>query len=536
MTTCRYLTENPFRLLNVGSATTYRDLLRKSRSAEHAARVGLAPQPALSHLFGDAELPNCADTVPGLGSDPVRLTLYRLFWPLSLEDAALSEAVGDLPGGPAHREDESASRHASEGFAGAWLCFETNPTPQLFQRVQERRRRLSVDDKLGEAMVTLLMSDGHTSDRARTATWEALQLADDWMEERVRQHVREAREAGERLRAARLELALPFHRAPDEVVQGLFERGQALSEQFWTLAGECSHWTPGHDIALVEVTILRDIIAHLEQRGVRTEALAGWHDNERNYVLRMGRVIRECALDCAERNGAFGDAYLLLLQAAELPLDEELAWLVEEDLRSTWRQMRPLERNSRKFQEAEAARQLRLQRDAEEPQELHAPSAAHPAREGQRSAEVTPDDAHTLPASVQAINAQTQSKRWPVKRIPDLYVRKGVGNLIYGRTLFFVILFIPILPLAHYDVTLERGVYQFHAELPFERWHKIWWVVVILAVVSVFSYFYWSTWGPTSSRPIRDSINTPAPAPRVGTTSSLQLQRPPRTDKGRRGA
>lgn len=63
----------------------------------------------------------------------------------------------------------------------------------------------------------------------------------------------------------------------------------------------------------------------------------------------------------------------------------------------------------------------------------------------------------------------------PIKNAPTMHCINGCGTRIYGDTLYFVLIFIPILPLSRYSVTdLGNGTYNFFGKLELHKWQKIW--------------------------------------------------------------
>jgi hypothetical protein len=63
----------------------------------------------------------------------------------------------------------------------------------------------------------------------------------------------------------------------------------------------------------------------------------------------------------------------------------------------------------------------------------------------------------------------------PIKNAPSMHLINGCGTKMYGDTLYFVLILIPILPLSRYSVTdLGDGTYNFFGKLELHKWQKIW--------------------------------------------------------------
>jgi hypothetical protein len=80
-------------------------------------------------------------------------------------------------------------------------------------------------------------------------------------------------------------------------------------------------------------------------------------------------------------------------------------------------------------------------------------------------------------------------KKQSVKNAPPLGTLNGVGTKIYGDTLYLVLLFIPVLPLASYELkTNDGGSYTFYGKKPLKTWQKWWkWGGLVLAIIIAIS-------------------------------------------------
>ena len=67
----------------------------------------------------------------------------------------------------------------------------------------------------------------------------------------------------------------------------------------------------------------------------------------------------------------------------------------------------------------------------------------------------------------------------PVKSAPNLFTIYGIGTTIYGKTLYFVIFGIPIIPISRYNCVSTYNGYSFYGKLKLLIWQKIWkWVII----------------------------------------------------------
>ncbi|HQV77518.1 MAG: hypothetical protein IPK88_09510 [Saprospiraceae bacterium] len=62
----------------------------------------------------------------------------------------------------------------------------------------------------------------------------------------------------------------------------------------------------------------------------------------------------------------------------------------------------------------------------------------------------------------------------PVSSAPSLSLINGCGTTIYGKTLYFVIIGIPILPIARYNCEETFNGYRFFGKLKLHTWQKVW--------------------------------------------------------------
>lgn len=80
----------------------------------------------------------------------------------------------------------------------------------------------------------------------------------------------------------------------------------------------------------------------------------------------------------------------------------------------------------------------------------------------------------------------------PISKAPTMYTLNGVGTKytlngvgtkIYGDTLYFVFLFVPIFPIARYNLENQGNSYSFHGKLELHKWQNIWRSIAILVII-----------------------------------------------------
>ncbi|MDI3321987.1 hypothetical protein [Pinibacter soli] len=75
----------------------------------------------------------------------------------------------------------------------------------------------------------------------------------------------------------------------------------------------------------------------------------------------------------------------------------------------------------------------------------------------------------------------------PMRDTPSLSTMNGIGTTIYGDTLFFVLFWIPVFPIARYNCYRELGGYRFKGKLKLHDWQRLWQGVVTAVVVISFA-------------------------------------------------
>ncbi len=68
----------------------------------------------------------------------------------------------------------------------------------------------------------------------------------------------------------------------------------------------------------------------------------------------------------------------------------------------------------------------------------------------------------------------------PIGKAPSMSTINGIGTRVYGDTLYFVVLFIPVIPIARYSLENHvDGSYSFFGELELHKWQEYWQYILL---------------------------------------------------------
>ncbi|MBM3281559.1 MAG: hypothetical protein FJY91_02340 [Candidatus Harrisonbacteria bacterium] len=80
----------------------------------------------------------------------------------------------------------------------------------------------------------------------------------------------------------------------------------------------------------------------------------------------------------------------------------------------------------------------------------------------------------------QKLEERTAKHGKPISSAPSMFTLNGCGTRIYGDTLYFVLLFVPVIPIARYTVENHgNGSYSFLGKLELHKWQKYWQYAII---------------------------------------------------------
>jgi hypothetical protein len=481
----RYITDNPYRLLGVRSSSSYRELRQCAGAAAKRAAVGLSGAAALEAAFGADEMPRCADLVHALANNPREGTIYRLFWPFAYErpngaDGTLADLERVLTDGT--RRD--TFHEIQVRFLRAWFDFEIRAEPDTVGVALDAFAALYDSTEADDYLTRLLQSDGESAEDAYDVLVAAQTQVICYLLGTVCRRAIEQWEAGEVSVAVRLlETAIHSRFQDDEIDRALAavvavagDRERAWIED---LAKRFEGWSPEQGpYDPTEVEKLRQLAVLV--RG-RVPAADLWLEAGEERVAQVAGAMRAYAIDLANEKSDHEGARRIIDQVAALPLPAEWEEQVVEDLarldeilkdRTAWKDVKP-----------------------------------------------------------------TRSAPW-------LVTFNGTGFAAYGgapftprpgwciATYYFVVFFIPILPIARYLVSdaLGGGRY-FHGRLPLSRWNK-YHLLVVLAVVLCCPFCSWlddayrRTERAPTARKIRAATSvSPAVAPHAAAASATRQKK-----------
>lgn len=433
----RLISDNPYRLLGLGSCGSYRELLAKALSAEKAARVGLASEPGLADLFGCGrpEAGILVGSIRSLANNPVALSTYRLAWTLEYPPAGLREE--SLPGLCMLVEESFSEtptyRHLC--FLVGWWAFLQAPSPATFDKTLSSLTEWYEDGAFDEHFTSVLARDNGDLGSARDVLYEAQNSLIDHILQVGTTHAEDRWNAGDTAESIALLRVIcnswpdpdQLHRALKRVAD-LGERERVrienlcLSFEGWTTA------SPMYDVGEV-----RPILELAVVLGDYLPAATLWRSAVERRITQVATAMRNSAVELANKEMEYVAARKILEHVQGLPLAEDLQRLIAQDLQTL--------------------------------------------------------------SKVQAAGGVASAR--PVAVAPILFTWNGIGTMMYGSTLFFVVLFIPIIPLGHYAVRCEGRGYLFSGSRPFERWHWFY----LATSLSILCALAWTVFAPDSPVP-----------------------------------
>jgi hypothetical protein len=128
--------------------------------------------------------------------------------------------------------------------------------------------------------------------------------------------------------------------------------------------------------------------------------------------------------------------------------------------------------------------------------------------------------------------SELQRRGKPMKSSPGLRTVNGIGTKIYGDTLYFVILFIPLIPLAKYSLKNLGNSYSFLGELELPLWQKIWKYSIIAIILGfvILCILLSNNSTPTYSPQATQTTAEPASSPLTESTQVEPYQVTPDTN------
>jgi hypothetical protein len=123
-----YVTDNPYRLLGLPSATPQKDMVYACKKVRERVRKGQRHDVAMVRQWGDDQLEKVSEIVQKIGEDPTLRSIYRLFWPLD------RECLTGLP-----KPEEYDGRHPGQiDFLSMFFFTQTAPDATMMGLMPRR--------------------------------------------------------------------------------------------------------------------------------------------------------------------------------------------------------------------------------------------------------------------------------------------------------------------------------------------------------------------------------------------------------------
>jgi hypothetical protein len=431
------LTDNPFRILSIGSSETFVSVRKKADAAAKAAKVGLLPELPMSELLGAFDLEQLPQLIRGSFIDAKQRTCYRIMWPLSQESIPILSR-GTMASCSLLPSEELAQVR----FLSSWHAYLDAGGPEDAAEAFERWEELYSTYAMDERLVGLLVAeDDLDPDSAYDVILQAQREVALTILRRVSTDAASSWDAGHSSIAAQLTkvvLNSPIEDDLEELaIEPVCDSANRLVERVEALIQELGEWRIGSSTEPPkEVTRLERISAAL--RG-RLPSATDWDEAARRWTTALVWRMREEGLRLNQRD------------------DNERAINVIQDALTM--------ANS-------PDQRAKLQNDIRELKEIL-------AQENREAAF----------ADVERVN-----------RIPSLRTINGFGLMLYGRkpfpadpTLYFTILYctavyIPVFPVARYLVRdAEGGGWHFIGKTKWTHGMKVYCAFSIILMLDLYS-------------------------------------------------
>lgn len=506
-----YITDNPFRLVGAGAAMTQQQLRRKSEAASRSAIVGLSTSPSLETEFGSEDIEGLAASVRSLATATVRRTAYRILWPLS-DHAIPCILDGQSPAENALAPEEFAQLT----FLTAWYGFLRDKSPQRAAEALNSWIDLYNDTAMDSRLKALIMEDDNLDeDDAYERLLEAQEQIARHLLRRTASVAAQEWEAGNTTSATGIVGALLNSALDDsmqeEALDPVIEIGQGQAQKVEQLTSDLPPYTRGASTdpprELVQLERLSCALAN------RHPMAGGWGDIVEHWYLVLGWKMRGAALELKKQGDDEG-ALTIVEDALSIVRDAELKERLLED-RSSLQTLVIIKRRRRGAPNRDRSDNHDTAYYCEKGQRLAAANRYDEALcQFDKAIEVDPanvtawhykgdilmymgnytdsmkcleqagylaPDNEVIKSGIAKVRAQLEPQRHqskvqpemaaqpaaemqPVTSAPALTTINGIGTTLYGSApfpsdqrlrysiLYFVILYIPIFPIARYVV------------------------------------------------------------------------------------
>jgi len=322
------ISDNPFRLLGVGSSTPLQILRRKAEAVSRSAAVGLTVSIPLEAEFGAGGLSELAQSARSLANDPTMRTAYRIMWPLN--DAAIPFILnGDSI---SSKTNFPADEIIQLNFLNAWYNFlglqSSENASVAFQHWSNLFRNYEFQHRLE---VLLQEEDNLPIDVAHTRSLEAQELVlqylfrsvvnfsiNQWNEGKYQSAVKILDVINScKITGILKSREVLIHEAMEPVI----EIGQRLSDEIQQHYTNVSDFTSGNTVSPPKE------LEQLEQlhKCLYSEPIVkAWNEVIEEWYLAIGWKMRNAAIDLNNDEDDTEGALQLIKDALKLARDSEL--------------------------------------------------------------------------------------------------------------------------------------------------------------------------------------------------------------------
>jgi len=287
----RFLCENPFRALAVGSAEPIASLRRKADSAAKAAKVGLAPDVPYHDLLGTFQLEELPNAIRVMVTDSKRRTGYRLMWPLSKESIPLISR-----GESAETIQIPSEELAQILFLNSWISYLNTGSAVDAADAFERWEELYVNEVMDQRLLELLIEEDDISrESALDIVLDAQRTIALSILSRVSADAASAWEAGQTSKAAQLIEAVlnsPIDDDLEEVaLEPIADSAHRLEEIVQATINQMGEWQLGDSVEPPREVVQLERIANV-MRG-RLPAAKDWEDTAHRWMTALVWCMRQ---------------------------------------------------------------------------------------------------------------------------------------------------------------------------------------------------------------------------------------------------
>lgn len=440
----RHITDNPFRILNIGSQTTQRELARLAASHAMSSRVGLVEPSPFDKEFGPYDIQDLVSHVRSISNAPKRRTFFRFFWPLSDTGANLLKDGGNIAPGslPKFEVDHllflsdwfdflaSESVASAKDALASWTRLHADYTDseavvKVAASIKEKNPNYNLNASysiLGIKLSTAIKDDDDLDYCDAFPIWDEVspEIA-DYLVTRITQAADEKWNDGmfvETLALMTMAVNSRNLRITPASLNRIVESGTRRMRQVESMRDSMSDLKIGSSLEAPEV--VSELFRLSEVLGPHHPVARLWQDVVLDWNTNLAHKVRELALSLSDQR-KYVEAKKLIVKALSL----EISWNVRE----------------------------RLEEDN---------------------------------ASLEVLIANDIYRDiLPIASAPSLHTFNGIGQMLYQTSrfpgdptkhfaiLFLTIAYIPIIPIERYLVTSSgRNSWAFHGKTPWTKWMK----------------------------------------------------------------